>query len=99
MIVPRPQISRGGPSARTRRHGRGKGTARATGAFEGPPPEECAVKQARSEVGVGTAHPEECGLKQARSEVGVGSACRFVNHLGHDRKKELLLGEATSKDA
>ena len=55
MIVPRPQISRGGLSARTRRHGRSKGTARATGAFEGPPPEECAVKPAQSEPGAGTA--------------------------------------------
>ena len=25
--------------------------------------------------------------------------CRFVNHLGHDRKKELLWEEATSKGA
>ena len=28
-----------------------------------------------------------------------GMTCRFVNHLGHDRKKELLWEEATSKGA
>ena len=43
-----------------------------------------------------TRHTEQ--IKTAFNQI-TELKCRFVNHLGHDRKKELLWEEATSKGA
>jgi len=42
---------------------------------------------------------ESFGGKTAYSDERGISKCRFVNHLGHEKKKELLSEKATSKDA